>query len=158
MPQPAMQDAERTKSELLVLQELTVFEVAYWYEVDHNWGRSAHSFYVADGAFTIGDTTMRGAEAVEGFYKWREGRGDRAARHIVTNFRLASHEGDRAKFDCILCLHAADGQPPLPSEPAIMIADIHSECERGSDNRWRFRSHVIVPIFTSSTPATIPPT
>jgi hypothetical protein len=158
MAELPVNEAQRMNSEWLLLQELTRLEVDYWYEVDHNWGRSAHTFYVTDGAFTIGDKAMKGAEAIEGFYKWREGRGDRAARHLVTNFRLASQQGMRVAFDCILSLYAADGRPPLPSEPPIMIADIHSQCERDQDGRWRFRSHVLVPIFTGSTPATLPPT
>lgn len=144
-------------AEMLLLYELTKLEVDYWYEVDHNWGRSAHDYYVAEGDFTIGDTTMHGVAAVAAFYKWRQQRGERTARHVVTNFRLSSYDGGVAAFDCILNLYAADGGPPLPSEPAIMIADIRGECVRGDDGRWRFRSHTLVPIFTSDTPATIPP-
>jgi SnoaL-like domain len=152
-----MNNENHDASALLLLQELTSLEVNYWYDVDHNWGMAAHSYYVADAQFRIGDKTMRGVEAIADFYKWRQGRGDRTARHVVTNFRLAAVQGARASFDCILNLFAADGRPPLPSEPAIMIADIHSECERGQDGLWRFRSHTLVPIFTGSTPATIPP-
>ncbi len=146
-----------SSSELLLLQELTSLEVNYWYDVDHNWGRFAHNYYVAEGEFTIGHKTMRGRAAVADFYNWRQGRGERTARHVVTNFRLASAQGARASFDCILNLFAADGAPPLPSEPAIMIADIHSACERGEDGLWRYRSHALVPVFTGSTPVTVPP-
>lgn len=153
-----MVHSERIRSELLLLQELSSLEVEYWYEVDHNWGRSAHTYYVPGGEFTIGEKTMEGPDAVHAFYKWREDRGDRAARHIVTNFRLVSYDGEQAKFGCILSLHAADGRPPLPSEAPIMIADIHSDCVRSNDGCWRFRSHRLVPIFTGSTPTTIPPT
>jgi hypothetical protein len=151
-----MSDDDLRVTDLAVLQALTALEIDYWYEVDHNWGRNAHAFYVADGVFAIGDKKMRGPDAVAAFYRWREARGDRTARHVVTNFRLAFSQGARAKFECILCLYAADGKPVLPSVPAIMIADIVSECELGHDGRWRFLSHLLEPVFMGGEPATIP--
>ena len=74
----------------------------------------------------------------------------------MTNFSLRPKQGKRAKFECILCLYAADGKPVLPSRPPIMIADIVSECELGQDGRWRYLSHSLVPIFEGGEPATIP--
>jgi hypothetical protein len=151
-----MDDNDARRDERAILQTLTALEVDYWYEVDHNWGRRAHEFYVTDGVFAIGDKRMCGTDAVAGFYRWRENRGDRTARHVVSNFKLVSRDVDRAKFYCILCLYAADGRPVLPSRPAIMTADIHGECERDPAGRWRFVSHVLTPIFTGGEPATIP--
>jgi hypothetical protein len=140
-----------------VLLALTELEIDYWYEVDHNEGRAADALYVDEGVFAIGEKRMRGREAVAGFYRWRAGRGDRTARHVVTNFRLSAVEQGRASFVCILCLYAADGKPVLASRPAIMIADIVSECELCSDGHWRYRSHSLTPIFEGGEPATIPP-
>jgi len=150
------QDLSRA-GDLALLSELTALEADYWYEVDRNWGRDADAFYVADGEFAIGDKLMRGKEAVAGFYRWRQSRGERTARHVVSNFRLSAREADSATFECIMCLYAADGRPVLPSLPAIMIADIVAVCERGADGRWRFRSHRLLPVFEGGVPATIPP-
>jgi hypothetical protein len=149
---------QRELSDLIDFQRLVNLEVDYWYEVDHNWGRSAHAFYVADGNFIVADKTLAGVDAIANFYKWREGRGDRAARHAVTNFRVSELGALRARLDCILILYAADGRPPLPSDAPVMIADITSECERQPNGRWLFRSHTLAPIFTGATPATLPPT
>ncbi len=55
-----------------------------------------------------------------------------------------------------MLLYAADGRPVLPSLPAIMIADVVSECERGDDGQWRFVSHRLIPVFEGGVPATIP--
>lgn len=151
-----MNDKTGRTAELALLQALTALEVEYWHEVDHNWGRNARDFYVENGIFAVGDKTFAGAAAVADFYRWREGRGDRAARHVVSNFRIASAAAGRTKFDCILCLYAADGRPVLPSRPPIMIADIHNECVADDDGRWRYLSHRLVPIFTGGEPATIP--
>lgn len=141
-----------------LLRALTDLEIDYWYEVDHNWGRNAHDFYVANGIFAVGDKIMSGWDAISGFYRWRESRGDRTARHVVTNFRLLSQDGDKASFACIMLLYAADGRPVLPSLPAIMIADAIGECIRENvEGRWRFLSHRLVPVFEGGAPATIPP-
>jgi hypothetical protein len=139
------------------LCQLTDLEVEYWYDVDHNWGRTAHTLYVEDGVFMIGDKRMVGRHAIADFYRWREGRGDRTARHVVTNFRLATVANGRAKFECILLLYAADGKPVLESRPAIMIADIVNECALGEDGQWRFLSHELRPIFMGGEAPTIPP-
>ncbi|MCK9918383.1 nuclear transport factor 2 family protein [Microbacteriaceae bacterium K1510] len=152
-----MSDAGQRMTHPAVLAALTTLVVDYWYEVDRNWGRNAQAFYVDDGEFAIGAKVMGGKEAVAGFYRWRETRGERTARHIVNNFRLSALDGNRATFECIMCLYAADGRPVLPSLPAIMIADVVCECERGEDGRWRFLSHRLLPVFEGGVPATIPP-
>lgn len=143
-----------------LLQDLTRVETDYWHDVDFDHGRGGDAFYVADGLFAIGDTRMEGREAIRGFYAWREKRGARTARHVVTNFRLeaggdAASGEDTATLRCILLLYAADGVPVLPSLPAIMIADVVSVFVR-EDGRWRYRSHVLVPVFMGGAPPTIP--
>ena len=140
-----------------MLQELTDLEIEYWYEVDHNYGRNASEFYVNGGIFAIGSKAMNGRGAVAEFYRWRKNRGDRTARHVVTNFRMLSLAGDKASFCCVMCLYAADGRPVLPSLPAIMIADIVSECARNAEGRWQYVTHRLIPIFEGGVPATIPP-
>lgn len=139
-----------------VLQALTALEVDYWYDVDRNWGRTAHTFYVEDGVFAIGDKVMAGRQAVIDFYRWREGRGARTARHVVSNFRLSDRRGDTAEFECIMCLYAADGLPVRESRPAIMIADVQSVCKL-ADNTWRYTSHRLLPVFMGGEAPTLPP-
>lgn len=139
-----------------ILAQLIELETAYWYDVDRNWGRTAHTMYVEDGIFVVGDTRMEKKAGVEGFYKWRETRGERTARHLVSNFHLLKHAGDRATMACVLCLHAADGLPVLESHPAIMIADVESECVRQSNGQWLFSSHVLSPVFMGGVKPTLP--
>ncbi len=152
-----MTTRDPASSNAAVLQELTTLEVDYWYDVDHNWGRTASDSYVPHGVFAIGDKVMTGRDAIAGFYSWREGRGNRTARHVVTNFRVNARNGTNATFQCIMLLYAADGKPVLASSPAIMIADIVAECEYGADGRWRFVSHRLIPIFMGGEAPTIPP-
>ena len=140
-----------------VLAEVSSFETEYWHDVDRNWGREAHTFYREDGVFVIGDKRMDGPKAVAKFYGWRQKRGDRTARHLVSNFRLANSTGNRSTLECVMCLYAADGVPVLDSRPAIMIADVVSECVRDDSGRWRYALHQLVPIFMGGTAPTMPP-
>lgn len=139
-----------------LLMQLTAFETEYWHEVDRNWGRRAHTYYHEDGAFVIDDKRMDGQKDVADFYGWRQGRGERTARHLVSNFRLASASGDRATLECVMCLYAADGVPVLDSKPAIMMADVTSECVRDSNGKWRYALHHLKPIFMGGVPPTLP--
>jgi hypothetical protein len=140
-----------------LLTQLAAFETDYWYEVDRNWGREAHAYYREDGVFVIGDRRMEGAKAVADFYQWRQGRGDRTARHLVCNFRLSKVAADRATLECVMSLFAADGAPVLESKPAIMMADVVSECVRGDNGDWRYELHQLTPIFMGGIAPTIPP-
>lgn len=128
----------------------------YWYDVDHHWGRHAHLLYAEQGVFSIGDDRMDGPGAVQAFYKWREGRGAREARHVISNLRVIGRGDDRADVDCILCLYAADGVPVLESRPPILIADETAQCVRGADGLWRFASHFLKPVFAGGAPITTP--
>ena len=129
----------------------------YWYEVDHHWGRNAHLLYTDDGVFSIGDDVMNGPAAVQAFYSWREGRGAREARHVISNLRVVEREEGHLDAQCILCLYAADGTPVLPSSPPILIADEVAECVRGGDGLWQFKSHFLKPVFKGGAPITTPP-
>jgi hypothetical protein len=146
----------REENPVLLVQTLTRLEVDYWHEVDFNWGRDAHSFYVEDGVFAIGDHRMNSRDEVAKFYAWRHGRGERTARHVVTNFRLEQHSDTRATLRCILLLYAADGKPVLPSLPAILIADVVSEFVRDRDGEFRYRSHLLTPVFMGGERPTVP--
>jgi hypothetical protein len=131
---------------ILLLVELHALEAEYWYEVDHNYGRSAPAFYEPDGTFTIGDTVLRGRDGVAGFYRRREERGDRTSLHVIANPRLTVVTEDHARFESIMMLYAGDGVPVLESLPPVMIADVTTEYVR-SGGTWSVRSRVLNPIF-----------
>jgi hypothetical protein len=133
-------------TELLLMVELHALEAKYWYEVDHDRGRSAATLYEPDGTFTIGETVLRGREEIAGFYRRREERGHRTARHVVTNPHLTVADSDHARFESIMLLYADDGLPVLESKPAVMIADVVTEYVR-SGGTWSVRSRSLIPVF-----------
>ena len=134
--------------------EIERLNVDYWYEVDRHDGRDSHLFFVEDGVFTTSIRSRTGRAAIAEFYRGRQDGRVRTARHVITNLRVRVADADHASCDWILLLYAADGAPVLPSESAIMIADVHDVCRREADGRWRYVSRTLVPVFKSSTPTT----
>lgn len=108
-----------------VWQELWALECRYWHDVDSNTGREAHTFYSDDATFDIGtpDNRFEGRAAIKGFYDRRRAVGIRTTRHIVTNFDLIERGATSATSRSIMSLIGADGAPPQPSRPAILIAE-----------------------------------
>lgn len=137
-----------------IAAEIEALNVDYWYDVDYLYGHNAHEFYVEDGVFTTSERTRTGRAAIAEFYRGRQRRGPRTARHVIANLRVSVQDRDNASADWILLLYAAEGEPVLPSEPAIMIADVRDQCRRGADGRWRYASRTIRAVFKSSTPTT----
>lgn len=128
--------------------------VDYWFDVDRHDGHTAHTFFFEDGVFTTSLRSRTGHAAIIDFYQGRQTGRIRTARHLITNERIDFQDARNATVDWILVLHAADGAPVLPSEPAIMIADVHDVCRLADDGRWRYVSRTITPVFKSSTPTT----
>ena len=137
-----------------IVAAIETLNVDYWYDVDRLQGRNAHEFYVEGGVFTTSARTRTGRAAIAEFYRGRQDGRVRTARHVIANLRVAVQDHDNASADWILLLHAADGEPVLRSEPAIMIADVHDVCRREPDGRWRYVSRTITAVFKSSTPTT----
>jgi ketosteroid isomerase-like protein len=138
-----------------VAAEIEALNVDYWLEVDRRQGARAHEFFVEDGVFTTSLKSRTGRAAIKEFYQGRKAREEvRTARHVIANQRVLVQDADNATVDWILLLYAADGAPVLPSQPAIMIADVHDACRRGEDGVWRYASRTISAIFKSDTPTT----
>ena len=137
-----------------VRAEVERLNVDYWYDVDRLDGANAHDFYEPEGVFTTSIRSRTGRQAIADFYRGRQDGRVRTARHVISNQRIDVTDNDHATADWILLLYAADGAPVLPSEPAIMIADVHDVCRRQPDGRWLYVSRTITPIFKSATPTT----
>ena len=138
----------------LVTSQIATLNAEYWLEVDRRHGVKAHEYFVKDGIYTTTVRSRKGHAEIAEFYSHRHGLGPRTSRHVVANHRVVVQDARHAEADWILLLHAADGQAVLPSAPAILIADVHDVCVLCDDQRWRFVSRTIEPVFKSSTPTT----
>lgn len=138
----------------LIIQEISDLLARHWHDVDRNWGRNAHDDYTADGSYTTSLRTRNGRDAIKEFYTGRHDRGERIARHLISNLHVTVNDANSASAVWVLTLHAADGVPILPSKPAIMIADVVDQLVREPDGTWKYRSRTITPLFRDDTPTT----
>jgi hypothetical protein len=141
----------------LLIQQLYHNLVAYWDEVDTRGGAQAAEYYLADGVFDGGTHKQVGREAIAKFYNWRANRGARVSRHVVTNFRVEFTATDRATSTWIMLLYAADGEPVLPSLPAIAISEVTDVNVLCDDGMWRYESRTFAALFKGGAATTVPP-
>ena len=145
-----------THDEFLLWHALHRLEVAYWYDVDVNEGRTAHEFFTPDGVKIVGHNRFEGREQIRAFYEWRARQspteavrqlgisGVRAVRHLITNLYVASSSERCATVLGIVIFY---GGPSKHQSNPPMVADLINECVLNKDNVWRFKSHTLRPVF-----------
>jgi hypothetical protein len=142
----------------LETQVLHMNMVDYWHEVDLKGGAGVSQMFVEDGVFYAGPgEPLVGRAAIEKFYSWRQDRGVRTSRHVITNFRAEFSDATHATTYCVMMLYAADGEPVLPSVPAIAICDLIDQCVKGADGRWLYVERKFIPLFMGGAAPTVPP-
>jgi SnoaL-like domain len=123
----------------------------YWDDVDRNGGQNAHEFYVPDALYAVGRNRFEGTDKIRAFYARRRQFGETTTRHLVANLRVFADGVRHARAVGMMSLHRADGRTPIIGmKPPAMIADFEALCVADDDQRWRFRSHLLRPIFVSS--------
>ncbi len=139
-------------------QVLYMNMIDYWYEVDLKGGAGVSQMFVEEGIFHAGPgKPLVGRAAIEKFYTWRQDRGARISRHVISNFRADFSDDTHATTYCVMMLLAADGKPILPSAPPIMTADLIDRCIKGDDGRWRYIERNFTPLFMGGAAPTVPP-
>ena len=138
--------------ELRIRQELEVLNIAFWRDVDSNWGRKAHEYFTEDGVYRTSHKARVGHAEIAGFYTERHGRGERVARHLIHNFHVEVQDENHAVAEWTMCLYAEDGVAPLLSEPPILIGAVRDECVRGADGAWRYASRTTTALFKGTRP------
>jgi ketosteroid isomerase-like protein len=142
-----------SKSEFELWYLLHDMEVRHWHDVNLNAGRTVHELYAEGALFAVGPQERRGPQAIREFYEARAKRGVRTARHVLTNFRIVRGGDDSViRAAGTISLHAGDQAPPLPSRPAVLIADLANEYERAADGRWLYKLHRLSPVFVGDDP------
>lgn len=127
------------------------FVTNYWAEVDLNSGEAAHSFYLPDAVFEVGQNRFEGQEKIRAFYQHRRRRGISTTRHLISNLQVLPREDETVRLVGVLSLYRADGAPPFHGERApMLIADLRAECVRDENGGWLYRAHVLQPLFVGS--------
>ncbi|WP_156840547.1 nuclear transport factor 2 family protein [Novosphingobium aquimarinum] len=102
--------------------ELEMGLADFWHDVDTNWGRRAGEYYAPEGVYRSGKLNLEGREAIEGFYSWREDRGERVAVHAFSNFRAEFGDDGTATANWYMLLWAEDGAAPRESSAPTRIS------------------------------------
>ena len=131
--------------------------IDYWYEVDLQGGAGVAQRYVEDGIFNGGGKPLVGRAAIEQFYTWRQDRGARTSRHVITNFRADFTDATHATTYCVMMLYASDGQPIHPTAPPNIITDLVDRCVKDADGKWLYVERTFVPLFMGGIAPTVPP-
>jgi hypothetical protein len=139
----------------LVLQQNAI---DYWHVVDTTGGAGVSAMFVEDGIFHAGPgQPLVGRAAIEAFYGWRQDRGARTSRHLITNFRADFTDDTHASTRCVMQVFAADGKPVHPTRPPILVADQIDTCIRGADGVWRYVERDFKVLFMGGEAPTIAP-
>lgn len=149
-----MTDEQRVL-ETLVLQQNAI---DYWHKVDMTGGSGVSEMFMEDGVFHAGPgEPLVGRAAIERFYGWRQDRGARTSRHLITNFRAEFEDDAHAVTYCVMLLLAADGAPVHLSQPPIFIGDQIDHCVKCGDGRWRYAKRDFTALFMGGEAPTVPP-
>jgi hypothetical protein len=130
---------------------LNRLETNYWWDVDLNGGRHAHEFYLPDGLYVVGKNRFAGHDKIRAFYAWRARRGPMTGRHLINNLQVFATDDRHARLVAALSLFRANGRPPVQGALSpCLIADVIGECVCGEDGTWRYRSHIVQPVFVGT--------
>lgn len=143
-----------TSTKLALRHELEALAIDYWHEVDILGGAGASQYYVEDAVFRTSVNEYRGRAEIEAFYARRRSRGPRVSLHLVHNFRIEVESPARVRCGYVIALHAADGEPVLPSKAPILLGLAEEVAVKEPDGRWRYASRRIRPLFRDDTPTT----
>jgi hypothetical protein len=123
----------------------------HWRDVDVNGGRSVHDLYESDGLFVVGPNRFEGRDGIQVFYQWRRGRGNNTTRHIISNVIVQAEDEHHAKLSGLVTIYRGAGSPPLRQDNMpVLIADFTADCVLGDDAVWRYKSHLLDPIFVGA--------
>lgn len=131
--------------------------VAYWHDVDFNWGLNAGSYYTEDAIFEGGQMQpYNGRTEIEEFYAYRRDRGARVVLHGVINFHCTVESDTVAKGAWICMLHAHDGEAPQVTAPPINISLV-TDVYVLQDGEWLVKRRTWKALFRGGAAATILP-
>jgi hypothetical protein len=123
--------------------------MASWAHIDLEGGSRIHEFFALDGVYDLGAVQYIDRAGIEEAFRLRAARGPRLSRHLLSNVRVEIHDDRHAAVRAHLCLHAADGEPPLPSRPPIAIGDLVDQFVRDADGRWLIQRRTFRAVFVS---------
>ena len=132
----------------VIRSEIEALNAEFAYLIDHDLTEQVPDLFTDEGSYgrNSGERST-GRAALQAAYAVRAARGDRTARHIITNLRLDYKSVTLVHGTCLLLLFAEDGKPPLPAE-VNLVSEYQDIYQRGEDEVWRFASRTITRLFS----------
>lgn len=130
-------------------EQLTQVIVALWFDIDHNQGALASTYFTPDAGLRFEDASFAGTAAIDAVYRSRAARGPRVSRHLVSNVHLLDHDDTRVRAVSQLLLFAEDGEAPSSKTAPSLVADVWDDFELRGD-KWLISSRWIKNIFIGS--------
>ena len=138
----------RLPEQLLARVEIEALLAEFAHRIDHGPADGVAELFTEDGWYgRESGARSVGRAAIRAAYAGRAARGERLARHLFTNLRLAFDSEAEAHGSCILLLFAADGAPPAPAVPQL-VQD-YEDRYRKVDGRWLFASRMTRRLFVA---------
>lgn len=138
----------------VISRHLEELVIAYWHDVDFNWGRNAAEHYTDDGLFISKKSHYEGREQIREFYAWRQERSERVNVHLVGNFHVKNLTETQADVCWISTLYAHDGEPPQQSAPPIAISRVEDTFVRVGEGPWLCKRRSWHTLFSGGVPTT----
>ncbi len=140
-----------------IAQDLHAKLIAYWHDVDFNWGRNAASYYTEDGVFESGGVApYKGRREIEEFYAFRRDRGPRVVLHAVINFHCTFESDTVANCAWVCMLYAHDGEAPQATAPPINVSLVRDTVVL-DDGAWLVKHRKWSSMFKGGAAATVLP-
>jgi len=112
----------------------------YCHYIDHGHAARVAELFTEDGIWTSPEITMDGLEQIQKGFTLRQGRTERASRHVCNNVLIDVIDPDHAEGCAYLTLYNFDGDPDRkisPLEGARLVGEYRDEFRRTPDG-WRF--------------------
>jgi hypothetical protein len=132
--------------------------VRYCSLIDDGHAAEVVELFSADGTWTLGETTLRGAGDLRRAFARRERMSSRTSRHVLSNVEIAlkpaSDGAPRlASGRAYLTAYRHDATAPdggaAPVEPPVLVGDLRAEFAEEPDG-WRITALATVPVFLRS--------
>jgi SnoaL-like domain len=104
-----------------------------WWLIDTQGGLGVEALFTEDGSVGFGPAVNRGRDGIRLVYQLRRQRGDRVARHLVTNMQCTSGPSPLV-VQYSLILFAADGTAPAPTTAPAAVFDVRDVVVAQSDS------------------------
>lgn len=125
----------------------------YWAQADGTEPLAIAELFSQDAMLQLGQLKLEGRASIEAFFATREETqraSGRTTRHLASNFLATPIDYERVSVKSTVAVFAGTGDPPLPIDLPMGIADFEDICWRTPQGQWLFTQRVGRTIFVGA--------